>query len=508
MKLGLSLGIITLSILLVSSAAARAQSGCAPTNGNRFNLEPRPNAVVQAAQSVAFLPNRVAPNTDLVVATATDMRGLASSTDDFYVQRSNANCSPDFEGGLPFITNIFGTFAPFGTPIAIADRARDAFFIVDLRFSGQNGVGIVRTTAANLLSPTACPNGTQLGSASCWPIGAVTNITGLNEFLSSPHIAVDPRKTGVGTGAGDLYTVVTQRVGTGLHTKLTLTACTNAILVCGSSITISGSDLEADFGYIQVRSDGIITISYRDTTFPGVNPETIKFVTCTPNGAPKAPTCGSPAVVTTENHPVFASLIGDVPMFDQLYPRHVNRLESDGKTVTTFLVYDRCDVAVIQQVGLGQPFCPKTDVVFTSSSNGGISWSPVTKITPGTGQQFFANVALDESTSTVNMVYYSTENDFFKLHAQVLLAQILPTSTTVETPQLLTSDFADPQASPPLTVQFQPAGFGDRLGLAAAGTGTDGQSRAYIGFTWNSVFGTYGGVPSADVNNHLTKLEY
>lgn len=31
----------------------------------------------------------------------------------------------------------------------------------------------------------------------------------LNAFLDNPYIAVDPRTTGI--GAGDLYTVVTQR---------------------------------------------------------------------------------------------------------------------------------------------------------------------------------------------------------------------------------------------------------------------------------------------------------
>jgi hypothetical protein len=500
----------TFTVLLITACTARAQSGCSSPNGNLFNLEPRPNAVVQTAQSVAFLLDRAGPNQDLVVATGTDMRGLAGSTDAFYVQRSNANCSPDFEGGLPFIINELGTFQPFGTPTVIADFMRDAFFIVDLRFAtspDQNGVGIVRATAANLLSPTACASGTESGSASCWTTGAVTNITSLNQFLSSPHIAVDPRKAGSGTGAGDLYTVVTQRVGTGLDSEISLTACSNN-LNCGASIAISARNLNADFGFVQVRPDGLITISYRETTFPGVNPETIEFVTCTPNGAPAAPTCGSPVVVTTENNPVFATLIGNVPMLDELYPRHVNRLESDGKTVTTFMVYDRCDVAVIPQLGAGGNFCPKNDVVLTSSTNGGKSWNAPVKVTASTGQQFFATVALDTSTKTVNIGYYSTENDFFKLHAQLYLAQIAAGSTTAESPQLLTSDFADVQASPPISSPTQPVGFGDRLGIAAAGTGAIGQSRAYVGFTWNSVFGTYGGVPSADVNNHLTDVRY
>lgn len=489
---------------------ANAQSGCTGPNGSRFNLEPRPNAVVQAARSVAFLPGRAGPNIDLVVATAEDERGLGGSNDAFYVQRSNANCAPDLEGGEPPIGGADDIFVPFGTPTVIADPARDAFFIVDLRFgefTDDNGVGILRTTAANLLSSTACPTGTETdGSASCWTTGAVANITGLNTTLDSPHMTVDPRTSG--TGAGDVYAVVAQRIGEGLNISVFLTACTNQKLSCGKSIEISGGDAEADFPFVQVRPDGGITVSYRNTTFPGVNPEEIRFVNCTPNGAPAAPTCSEPVLVTTESDPVFATLLGDVPMEDQLYPRHAHRLESDGTTITTFLVYDRCEVPVTQQNGLGSPFCPKADVAVTSSSDGGATWSPVTTVTTSPGQQFFGAVATDVSTETVSIAYYSTENDLFKQRPQVFLAQVAPGSTTVGTPHLLTSGVGDVQATSPISVEDQPPGFTDRLGLAAAGTGTVGQSHAYVGFTWNSVFGTYGGVPSADVNNHLTLFSY
>ena len=154
--------------LLVGVQRGNAQSGCMGPDGSRFNLEPRPNAVVQAARSVAFLPGRAGANLDLVVATATDERGLAGSPDGFYVQRSNANCMADLEGGLPGIDNATDLFLPNGTPTVTADPARDAFFIVDLRFgqtTDDNGVGIVRATAANLLSATACPSGTESGGS-------------------------------------------------------------------------------------------------------------------------------------------------------------------------------------------------------------------------------------------------------------------------------------------------------------------------------------------------------
>ncbi len=507
---------LILTILLVflgPMATANAQvtgSPCAGPNGSRFNLEPRHNAVAQAAQSVAVLRNRAAQGVDLVVATATDERGLAATTDDFYVQRSIANCVVDFEGGLPFISNIIDTFAPFGTPVAVADSAHDAFFIADLRFgqtTDDNGLGIVRASAANFLDLSACPNGTQSsGSAACFSTGAVFNITTLNAFLSNPHVAVDQRSSG--TGAGDVYTVVTQAdPNNTLHTSIFMMACRNADLNCSNSIRISGGDLEGDFAWVQVRSDGGITVSYRNTTFPGINPEDIKFVNCTPSGAPKAPTCSAPVLITREKTPIFASFIGDVPMGDVLYPKHAHRLESDGNSVTTFLVYDRCEVPVISY-GLVEDFCPKADVVVTSSSDDGETWSPIAKVTKSKGQHFFGTVVTDESTGTVNIAYYSTESDPFQQRPQVFLAQVAQSTISIGSVHLLTSASADAQAGSPLLTQFAPARFGDRIGLAAVGTGAAGQSHAYVSFTWNSVFGTYGGVPMPDMNNHLLLFQY
>jgi hypothetical protein len=503
------------AVLMGLQPMAQAQtSPCNGPNGNLFNLEPRPNAVVQVARSIAVLPNP-AGNNNLIVAVGADARGMGApptpiiSGDAFYVERTSSDCTPDFEGGLPAILTPENLFVPDGSVSVIADPARDQFFIVDLDFGGppdENGLGIYRTTSANLNSTSACPSGTELGTASCFTTVAVTNITQADGFLLHPNIAVDPRTKGV--GAGDLYTVVTQRNSDNKTFHISLTACTNG-LNCGNSISISPTaDTGPDFAWVQVRPDGGVTISYRNTTSPGVKPEEIKFVTCTPAGAPNPPTCGAPVLVTTIKNPVFDTMIGDLSMRDELSPRHINRLESDGKTVTTFMVFDECDVTVIQQHGGGQPFCPKNDVVMISSTNAGATWSPVTLVSSSPGQQFFGAIANDTSTRTVNIAYYSTENDFFQLRPQVFLAQILPGTTSAGKPQLLTSASADVQASPPIVELFQPAFFGDRIGIAATGTGIAGESTAYVSFTWTSVAGTYNGVSSPDVNNHLTTFQY
>lgn len=287
---------------------------------------------------------------------------------------------------------------------------------------------------------------------------------------------------------------------------------------CSSSAVPSGSDNVADFPWVQVRPDGGITVTYVNTkafSSAGFFPFDVKFVTCTPQGAPKAPTCGAPVLVTTENNAMEGTAPGDLLLTngtrpflpgDRTFPKHANRLEADGKTVTTFIVYDRCEVPTIGSTLIGSDFCPKTDVVITSSTDG-VNWSPVTKVTSSPGQQFFGTVATDTSTETVNIAYYSTQSDPLQQHMQVFLAQIASGSTAVGTPQLLTSGFSDPQSQSPIVVSFDET-YGDHLGLAAAGTGVTGQSHAYVAFTSNTVQGTYVGTSNPDINNHLTRFDY
>jgi hypothetical protein len=495
-----------------ASTNAAVSSPCTAPNGSIFNLEPRPNAVTQAALSVAFLPNRAGAGLDLVVATATDQRGLSGSPDAFYVQRSTENCAADLEGGLPSISNAMGLFMPLGTPIVVADPAHDGFFIADLRFAFSpdlNGVGIVKATSANLLDTTNCPVGTQTaGSAGCFTTGSVFNITGANNFLVEPNLAVDQRTTG--TGAGDVYTVVTETVSE--HdfgdTSISLMACTNADLNCSNNILISGKDAEAKFASVQVRPDGAITVSYVNLNSLVPTSAEVKFVTCTPNGAPNAPTCSTPVLVTTETAPLLNKFIGQTRLADFTMPKHAHRLESKG-TVTTFLTYDRCEVKLLKLSKADNGTCPKTDVVVTSSTDGGQTWSPIDKVTNSPFQQFFSAIATDSSTGMVNIAYYSTENDTtFQTHPQVFLAQIAPGTTSVGTPDLLTSASIYPNTTAAIPTQLEPLGLGDRIGLAAAGTGKAGQSHAYVGFTWNGIFGTYGATALPDMNNHLTFLQY
>jgi hypothetical protein len=496
----------------------RAASACNP-DGNQFNLEAPANPPLrgQFDESVAFLPNRAANGDDLVFGVARDFRILplpfgtkfeVTPTDAFYVQRSHSNCTADLEGLIPSVP-LLGTFpVPFGSPAVAADPAHDAFFVADLRFtinSDITSVGVVKATAARLLNSKACPDGTEATPGVCFDAAALAESEPLNTLLFNPAIAVDQRSTGVGNG--DVYVAVTlqNNAAKKIVPEIDIVACTNASLRCGqpTKVKVDVGTVDA-LPWVQVRPDGVVSLSW-ENVFSQNGREVVQmmFLTCTPNGAPLPLTCNTPVVAAQPRTPALGDA-GDVPFVSSARPTHVHRLESDGKSVTTFLTYEQCDVlaTTLPTETPGHDFCPKDDVVVIFSTDGGNTWSRPEKVSTSPGQQFHAAMALDTSTETVNIAYYSTENDLEKLRSQVFLAQILPGSTSANKPNRLTSNFYDaPQFGSFFT------GYGDYLSLAAGGSGKAGQSKVYVHFA-GTTKGIYNGRPFPSVTNILALFEY
>ena len=111
------------------------------------------------------------------------------------------------------------------------------------------------------------------------PPALVFGIAAADVISGQPRITVDERVTGAGTGAGDVY------VAAPFNNAISIAACTNSTLTCGPGAAIPGTDVNSSLPYVQVRSDGLITVSYIETSITSI-PETIHFVTCTPAGAP------------------------------------------------------------------------------------------------------------------------------------------------------------------------------------------------------------------------------
>ena len=455
----------------------------------------------------------MAQGDDLIVQAADDFRGnLATdsnwdqSLSGYYVHRSTtADCSVQFEGGLPSFQFQGDTVMGIGDTVVAADPMRNAIFIADLRFGNAAGVGLFRASASTLLNPSLCPNGTHLQAqaTSCWEVSPpalvfgqdVADVTG-----GQPRIAVDERPTG--TGAGDVYVV--QPTGNSQASGIFLAACTNT-LTCSAGAVIRGTDVNSNFPYAQVRPDGLITISYTEMSTTS-STETINFVTCTPAGAPNQPVCGSPTAVVNVAEPLGAFLGGGVVANEPVnlnlglvttYPKHANRRDSTDK-FTSFLVYDDCK-HVFNPGNGATPVCVAAEVLMTLSTDNGNTWSTPVSVDAAAGHHFFPAISTDASTGTTNIVYYTTEKDPFKHEVSVALNLIAAGSTTLGAPQFLTKS---------LDIDDDPGNqgfflFSTFIGAIARGNGTPGQSRLYTSFDSTAVSGTYGGRSLPESNNHI-----
>jgi hypothetical protein len=501
--------------------------GCGTASGTRFNLEPRvpPDALPQDSTAVDFLIGAGSQGGDLVVGAANDFRGffggLGDSATGYYVHRNGADanpCTPEFEGGLPQIIDRATGEALMGggDPVIEADPTRSAVYMADIRIGQQSStIGLFRATAANLNSPTACPNGTHNASSAktCWPTSVEVNPVqaGLN---LTPHIAVDSRITGSAVGAGDVYvsgTFVSPLSGA----LIFIAACKNDLSACSPAVIISGSDSATDSSHVRIRPDiatkanGSVTVTYVNIS-EGPPPDflqifDIKYVTCTPAGAPAAPTCSSPKLITSETQPVPSKggglgggNLAAAQFMIATFPKHDHRQDQNG--VETYVVWDRCKVALVQ----GGDVCPDADVILAASKDNGQTWQ-FGNVDVSAGDQYFPWIVTDTSTNIVNIAYYSTVGDKMNHRGKVLLTQILPgplTPDPVTPAQILTTIAMEPSGDFFLRNTF----IGNRIGVSARGTPVG--SRAYVHYMHNIVNGTYNGVPAPEQNNHLSQFSY
>ncbi len=487
---------------------------CTGIGGARFNLEPRASAVPQNEANADFLPNRIGAGEDLIVQAANDWRGnLAKdahwdeSVSGYYVHRTAGGCSVQFEGGLPNFTAQGSMELGVGGTVVAADPERDAFFMADIRFGNPGGVGLFRTSASALLSASQCPNGshTAAQATSCWAATPPTLLFPEPSFDSvsdQPQLAVDERATGAGTGAGDVYVVNAQFDFASQTTTTFLVPCTNS-LNCGQPISISGSNVQTGVPYVRVRTDGLITVSFTNSNSDGS--QTILFVTCTPAGAPNPPVCATPVTVATVANPlnpnfnVLTPLI-NINLLTETFPKHADRTDSGGG-FTTFLLYDDCKNPFDPPNGP----CLNAEIQMIQSANSGKTWSAPVSIDTVSGHHFYPAISTDASTGIVNLAYYSAEGDPFNHELRVWRNQILPGTTAVGTPQMVTT-VLDPIDSDPQDFGLLQSDF--FMGAVARGNGPSGQSRFYTSFDSTTVSGSYKGRPGPELNNHISVFSY
>jgi hypothetical protein len=185
------------------------------------------------------------------------------------------------------------------------------------------------------------------------------------------------------------------------------------------------------------------------------------------------------------------------------YPKHDHRMDANG--TETYVVWERCKVAL-----LFERLCPDADVVLKASSNDGATWSPLTCLGCGAQDQFFPAIRTDRSRQIVNIAYYSSGSDStFQRRVRVLLAHINPGASTPDpvTDHHTITTLLNDLSGDFLAMEHR-SGIGHSIGVAARGTGVDGQSRAYVHYTYNNIQGVYNGQRVPDPNNHLSRFDY
>jgi len=465
---------------------------CAAT---RFNLEPAANALPQNDESIAFkFGGGSSTLADMAVEVSDDFRGLFlnpavwSPGISGYDYIDTAGCTPRVEGATPPVPdplhsgrNLVGA----GDPIINYDSNHDAWFYSSLYLSPfEGGIGVFRNTTANLKSAN-CPSGTHnlTTAASCWPKAVIVDERNGSSYLDEPDSWVDTRATGA--GAGDVYisdTVFSYAVST-----IDLVVCTNTLLSCSSPVTISGADNAAQFSDIKTAANGTITITYGNfysittATLP-IYAVDIKYVVCTPNGAPYAPTCNGPVLVATDYAPIVDGLASLIGVWNRTHPVHVET--SSG----SYVFWEHCGSFSDLPSG-SNTVCPDADIV--GSVNTGAGWSAPFVVDNAYGHQIQPWVTYDSGADKVVIAYQDCDSSG-KTACRAGYRTITPTTGGSETVSAFNpvSSYAYPQDE--ANNGFLPL-FGDHIGASAH----DGH--AWFGFTDTSRLGLYG-YGSASIN--------
>lgn len=426
---------------------------------------------------------------DLVVGASNEFGPrIPISLTGYYVNR-DGDCAPEFEGGTPPIADPVETGDLFGggDPVVAADPVRNAFFVADIHFDDTTtAIGVFRSTTATLLSTGSCPSGThdEADSLTCWPTreAVLARLFTADPFdldiVDKPHLTVDERSSG--TGAGQVYVVATDFDPTGGGTSsIKLVACSNDLQTCSAPQIVSGADADTQFPHVTVRPSGALGITWINYV-PGSGPSpdvAIRYQSCTVATVPTAPSCPPSlfSTVHTETEPLLGTgaLLGEAFRVDT-YPKVDVRRDSNG--IEMYVVWDRCKVDLIEDF-----VCPDSDIVMKASNNNGGSWSGVTSVHTGSNHQFHPWIRTDRSRNIVNIIYLTSLSDTtFQHRVRVGLQHINPGGSTpdpITDGHTMASLLNDPSGDWLFGGVFP--FYGDYIGVAARGTGSDGGSRAY-----------------------------
>jgi hypothetical protein len=383
-------------------------------------------------------------------------------------------------------------------------------------------------------NPAVCAPGTHLldaagnetAASTCWPTGIM--VAPEDQFASNfplhdkPHARADERpdsacngSAGTGSGCGDIYVTWTEFTFSGgsSASTISLAVCRNTFTTsadCSSPITISApSDTSTQFSHIAARPDGVVSVTYANTTGNFFNPgptTAINYVSCVPGAhsvgsVPPPPTCAAPVLVTAETQPhPQGYFLYNQAFPTATYPTHDNRL--NGGTWEEIVAWERCKVP--EGVVVGSPFsgliiCPDDDIrmAIAPVDGNGVptgAWA-ISDVNTSPGNQIFPWVKANHDTNAVQITYITSENDPQVYTFQLQRNTVKSNHETAGNSEVLSKTAFAPADDPWLVGGF----IGDYIGMATKG------NTSYFHYTGTNFQGLANGVSIFEDNNQLIK---
>jgi hypothetical protein len=370
-------------------------------------------------------------------------------------------------GGLPRVPDPLGKgfLLGGGDPVVIADPSRHLFYMLDVRFNDNTtAIGLFRSDSTTL---TTCGTDQE-----CWPVRTARFARPLEGyFQDKPWGTVDARTKGV--GAGNVYVVWTEFDFFDVSSRIFISVC-NKNLECQPEVVISGDDIATQFADVSVAPDGQVIITWINVA----NPSTfrIRYRSCAPAPGTLG-LCGPIHTVFNEKQALpFGGFLYNHDFGIITYPKNASRTQG-ASTRETWVVWDRCRFAT---VGRDVRICTDADVVASTTTNDGATWSAPISAPVVDGHQFFSTIAADQDQGTIHVCYYDTGADSLEHRIRVVCNHIDNNSVEFNGENRFVSRRFEPCNDPNFGCTF----IGDYIEVAtSAPSPAQTGGIIYIGFT-------------------------
>jgi len=348
-----------------------------------------------------------------------------------------------------------------GDPVLVADRPR---------VPTQTGLFYFSNSALDFSFTSIASVHKTEDAGSSWAQAANASPLALNnEIQDKPWIAVDTRATGA--GAGNVYACWT-RFDAAMLTTIQFSRSTDGGATFSQFALTSGA---ADVELCQVAVNplnGYVYVSWTDFGTFGVSTPAIHVARSTTNGASFDPE----VVVGAADFAETVINCGSTP--DLVFvdseaggdTRAVRSLEGPSMTVdptsgNIYQVWHRANL----------PGGSGADVAFSSSVDGGTTWSMPLRINSVvTGQQFFPSIAVN-SDGAIRVMYYSTQGSPTDRRIDVYAVASNDGGTTWSDPIRVTDvSFDRPTTNPNFDPLVADCYMGDYNSISAAAPGLGG----------------------------------